>query len=75
MGPIGGLKQKTVAVQRSGATVFLVPKSEMKEAVDQAKGSSLKIIGVETLDDALQALADLGGNAKDLGTPGAAIRS
>ena len=75
VGPIGGLKQKTVAVQRSGATVFLVPKSEMKEAVDQAKGSSLKIIGVETLDDALQALADLGGNAKDLGTPGAAIRS
>jgi Lon-like protease len=73
VGPIGGLRQKTVAVQRSGAKLFLVPKSEMKEAEDQAKGSSLKIVGVETLDDALKALADLGGNANDLGKPGAAI--
>jgi Lon-like protease len=74
VGAIGGLRQKTVAVQRAGATVFLVPASEVKEAQDQAAGSSLKIIGVDTLDDALTALAGLGGNAKDLGTPGAAIR-
>jgi Lon-like protease len=74
VGAIGGLRQKTVAVQRAGATVFLVPASEVKEAEDQAAGSKLKIIGVETLDDALKALADLGGNAGQLGTPGAAIR-
>jgi Lon-like protease len=74
VGPIGGLRQKTVAVQRAGAKVFLVPMSEMKEAEDQAKGSSLKVVGVETLDDALKALADLGGNANDLGKPGAAIQ-
>lgn len=75
VGAIGGLRQKTVAVQRSGAKVFLVPASEIKEAEDQAAGSSLKVIGVTTLDDALNALASLGGNANDLGTPGAAIRS
>jgi Lon-like protease len=75
VGAIGGLRQKTVAVQRAGATVFLVPASEVKEAEDQAAGSKLKVIGVETLDDALKALSDLGGNASDLGTPGAAIRS
>lgn len=75
VGAIGGLRQKTVAVQRAGAKVFLVPASEVKEAEDQAAGSGLKVIGVDTLDDALNALASLGGNGKDLGKPGAAIRS
>ena len=56
VGPIGGLPQKTVAVQREGATLFLVPKSEEQEAIDKAKGSNLKVVGVETLDDAIAAL-------------------
>ncbi len=75
VGPIGGLRQKTVAVQRAGAKVFLVPASEVKEAEDQSAGSSLKVIGVVSLDDALNALAGLGGNANELGKPGAAIGS
>jgi hypothetical protein len=31
----------------------------------------LKIVGVDTLDDALGQMAALGGNATQLGTPGA----
>ena len=66
VGAIGGLRQKTVAVQRAGAKVFLVPDSEKDEALKQAAGSDLNVIGVATIDDALRALADLGGNAATL---------
>jgi Lon-like protease len=72
VGLIGELKLKTVAVQRAGAKVFLVPEAQKQEAIDAANGSNLKVIGVRTLDDALKALADLGGNALQLGQPGAA---
>jgi PDZ domain-containing protein len=72
VGPIGGLKQKTIAVMRTGAKAFLVPTSEIAEAQEAAKGSDLKVVGVATLDEALAALAELGGNATQLGTPGAA---
>jgi PDZ domain-containing protein len=70
VGAIGGLRQKTIAVMRTGAKVFLVPSGEIAEAQEAAKGSNLKIIGVDTLDDALTQLAKLGGNATQLGTPG-----
>jgi Lon-like protease len=72
VGEIGGLRQKTVAVKRSGAKVFLVPESQKAEAEKEAAGSDLRVIGVRTLDDALAALADIGGNARNLGLPGAA---
>jgi PDZ domain-containing protein len=74
VGEIGGLKQKTIAVMRTGAKVFLVPASEKAEAEAAAKGSDLKIVGVHTLDDALKELAALGGNALELGQPGAAFK-
>ena len=66
VGPIGGLKQKTIAVLRTGAKVFLVPTSEVAEAEEAAKGTDLKIVGVATLDEALAQLAALGGNATQL---------
>jgi Lon-like protease len=72
VGDIGKLRLKTVAVQRAGAKVFLVPDDQKDEAIKQAEGSDLKVIGVRTIDDALKALADLGGNSLQLGTPGAA---
>jgi PDZ domain-containing protein len=74
VGEIGGLKQKTIAVMRTGAEVFLVPEAEKAEAEAAAKGSDLKIVGVSTLDDALKELASLGGNALDLGQPGTAFK-
>ena len=69
VGDIGGLRQKTVAVQRAGAKLFLVPADEAQAAVDQAKGSDLKVVGVNTIDDALKAISELGGNASELLTP------
>jgi Lon-like protease len=61
VGPVGGVPQKTVAVRRSGAVAFLVPPAEYNDAVRKA-GSKLKIIKVSTLDDAINALASLGGD-------------
>jgi Lon-like protease len=72
VGDIGGLPQKTVAVLRSGAKMFLVPKNEVEQAERVAEGTDLQVVGVSTLDEALEALATLGGsNALALGTPGA----
>ena len=73
VGPVGGVKQKTFAVRDAGATVFLVPHDEFAEAQKWA-GPDLKIVEVNTLDEALQALADNGGNTanvneKAAGTP------
>jgi PDZ domain-containing protein len=73
VGQIGGLRQKTITVERAGADVFLVPIDEVDIAKQAAEGTDLQVIGVATLDDALEALAALGGNALQLGTPGASF--
>lgn len=65
VGAIGALRQKTVAVKAAGAKVFLVPASQSEEELAAARhvaGSSLRIIPVANLTDALKALADLGGS-------------
>jgi Lon-like protease len=66
VGAVGGVKQKTVTVERAGAKVFLVPASEADEAREAAGNSDLKIVPVEDVDDALAALAQMGGNGADL---------
>lgn len=71
VGPVGGVGQKTVAVKDAGATLFLVPSSEVPVARSKA-GNGLRVVGVDTLDDALRALADVGGNVAELGPPPAA---
>lgn len=73
VGEVGRVEQKAVAVHRAGATVFLVPERQVEEALKGAAGTDLKVIGVGNLDDALTALAELGGNALELGKPGAAV--
>jgi PDZ domain-containing protein len=70
VGPIGGLRQKTVAVDLAGADVFLVPSAEVEEALSKAP-DDLEVIGVDDLEDALAALDRLGGNALELEAPGA----
>jgi Lon-like protease len=60
VGDVGGVVQKTAAVRASGADVFLVPAGEYEQAKAHA-GKRLQVIKVATLDDALQALARLGG--------------
>lgn len=61
VGPIGGIRQKTFLAERSGATLFIVPKDEVSEA-QQWAGPDLKIVGVDTIDEALAALRDNGGS-------------
>ena len=71
VGPIGGVAQKTVTVRRAGAEVFLVPRANLEEARSRA-GDSLRVLPVESFDDALRALGGLdGSNALALGQPGA----
>jgi Lon-like protease len=60
VGPVGGVPQKTVAVENAHATVFLVPQSEVGQAKQKATGS-LHVFGVTTLAQALADLESLGG--------------
>jgi len=62
VGDVGGVAEKTVAVQRAGASVFIVPSVEVATARAVAQ-PGLRIIGVTTLRGALRALRSLGGAA------------
>jgi PDZ domain-containing protein len=56
--PVGGVKQKTIAVRRSGIGVFLVPAGDnAKEARRHAGG--LRIVPVKNFQQALRSLATL----------------
>jgi PDZ domain-containing protein len=58
VGPIGGVKQKTIGARKAHVDVFLVPAGDnAREARRYAKG--LKIIPVESFRQALRALATL----------------
>ncbi|WP_222266414.1 YlbL family protein [Modestobacter marinus] len=58
VGPIGGIPLKMVAARELGAELFLVPAENCAEAVQNAQ-PGLAMAEVATLDDALDALADL----------------
>jgi PDZ domain-containing protein len=58
VGPIGGLPQKLVTAKSAGATWFLTPKDNCAEGVANQK-VGLPLVQVSTLDDALNALADI----------------
>ncbi len=60
VGDVGGVAEKTIAVERAGATVFLVPQVEVATARSVAS-PSLRVIGVTSLRQALDALHRLGG--------------
>ena len=58
VGPIGGVKQKTLGVREAGVDVFLVPAGDnAREARRYADG--LRIVPVKNFPQALQALATL----------------
>ena len=67
VGPVGGIPQKTVTVRRAGAGLFLVPKEQVDEARAEA-GDRVEVVGVSTLDEAIQALGARGGDIS--GIPG-----
>jgi PDZ domain-containing protein len=58
VGAIGGVPQKLVAARERGAVAFLVPAANCAEALANAQ-PGLALARVETLDDALTALADV----------------
>jgi len=61
VGDVGGVKQKTVAVERAGATAFFVPVQELSTARAMAT-PGLKVFAVRSVDQALGDLQRLGGD-------------
>jgi len=55
VGPIGGIPQKLVGAKNAGAQIFLVPKDNCAEALQNAV-AGLPMAEVATVDDALTAL-------------------
>jgi len=64
VGDVGGAEQKAVGARQSGAELFIVPEGEVADAEKGA--GDMPVVGVATLDDALAALASLGGQTTDL---------
>ena len=62
VGRVGGVAQKALAAKAAGADVLLVPVDEYESAVEHAP-DGLRVMKVDTLDDALAALASIGGDA------------
>jgi PDZ domain-containing protein len=60
VGDVGGVPQKTVAVEQAGATAFFVPPQELAAAKSKAT-PSLHVYAVATLSQALKDLERLGG--------------
>ncbi|MFZ6003954.1 MAG: PDZ domain-containing protein [Actinomycetota bacterium] len=65
VGPVGGAAQKAITVRNAGYEVFLVPSDELED-VRAAVGDGLRVLAVDTLAEALDALDSLGGNAGSL---------
>ena len=57
VGPIGGVKQKTIGARKAGVDAFLVPVDNAPEARKYAHG--LRIVPVKSFQQALQALKTL----------------
>lgn len=68
VGDVGGVAQKTAAVRKAGADVFIVPAGEYEDALSRA-GDELQVIKVATLQEALEALENLGGDLTGLVAP------
>ncbi|MFF3850960.1 PDZ domain-containing protein [Streptomyces sp. NPDC002328] len=60
VGPIGGIQMKTVGARAKGAEYFLTPADNCAEAAKDVPGG-LTLVKVDTIDDALGALADIRG--------------
>ena len=66
VGPIGGIDMKTVGARNKGAQYFLTPKDNCAEAAKDTP-DGLRLVKVDTLDDAMKALKDIGaGRTSDL---------
>ena len=68
VGPIGGVHQKAFAVDDIEADLFLVPEANFDRATAAVEG--LRVEPVATLSEALEIIAEFGGNANDLPSAG-----
>jgi len=68
VGPIGGIRQKLWGAERAGADWFLAPASNCDEVTGHIP-PGLRVFSVETLDDALTALAAIRSNGDGAGLP------
>lgn len=64
VGPIGGIRQKLVGARDAGAEVFLAPAANCGEVVGHVP-DGLRVVRVETLDDAVTAVRALGEENND----------
>jgi PDZ domain-containing protein len=62
VGAVGGVLQKTIAVENAGASVFLVPASEYAQAKGGAN-THLRVLPVNNLAQAIADLTKLGGHS------------
>ena len=60
VGPIGGIKQKTIGAREAGVDAFLVPVLGTTLATRASSADGLRIIPVKSFPQALRALATLG---------------
>ncbi len=64
VGNVGGVGQKAVAARSAGAVAFIVPEALVEEA--ETKAGDMRVFGVSTLAEAIEALGELGGDTSDL---------
>lgn len=60
-----------------GAKVLIVPTAQGEADMARARavaGDDLEVVAVATVDEAIEALAEFGGNGLELGTPGGRLR-
>ena len=74
VGPVGGVRQKTVAVISQRCEYFLVPPDEFAAASQRAKGHGVRVVSVATLDQALTFLRTIDGDLSGLPAVSAAAR-
>ncbi|GAB3533039.1 PDZ domain-containing protein [Arthrobacter tecti] len=66
VGPIGGIRQKLIGARDAGAEVFLAPAANCEEVVGHVP-DGLRVVRVQTLDDAVDAVRTLGAENDDGG--------
>ena len=69
VGPVGGVPQKAAAVRQAGIDVFLVPAALGEPVLDEVReraGSDVRVIAVEDVEQAIQALSSIGGDVESL---------
>ena len=59
VGEVGGVEQKAITARTKGVQLMIVPKAEVKDARNGA--GDVRVVGVENIEQALDALREAGG--------------